>query len=63
VLFTRAATYAVLKQREKAFAALRSALANGYEPALARDDADLDSLRTSPEFRSLVGERPIRARH
>ena len=61
VLFTRAATYAVLNQRDKALAALQSALKNGYEPALARSDADLDNLRSSPEFKQLVGEEPKRA--
>ena len=55
VLYKRAAVYAILNQRERALEALRAAIAHGYEPALARDDEDLRSLRSSPEFKSLVG--------
>lgn len=55
VLFNRASTYAILRQPDKALTALRSALAHGYEPALARSDADLESLRSSPEFNRLLG--------
>jgi serine/threonine-protein kinase len=58
VLFSRAATYAILNRRDKALDALRSALQNGYEPALARSDDDLETLRSSREFRQLVGEEP-----
>ena len=42
VLYTRAATYAILNRRDKALEALRAAFQHGYEPALARNDADLE---------------------
>jgi eukaryotic-like serine/threonine-protein kinase len=56
VLFKRAAVYAVLNQRQRALDALRAAIENGYEPALARDDDDFTLLRSSAEFKSLVGK-------
>jgi tetratricopeptide (TPR) repeat protein len=55
VLYKRAAVYAILKQRQRALDALRAAIRQGYEPALARVDEDLSSLRSSAEFKSLVG--------
>ena len=55
VLYKRAAVYAILKQRQRALDALRAAIEHGYEPALARADDDLSSLRSSPQFKSLVG--------
>jgi hypothetical protein len=52
----------MLKQKARALDALRVAIAHGYEPALARDDDDLASLRSLPEFKTVVGAVAARGR-
>ena len=40
---------------ERALTLLEQALKNGYSPAIARRDLDLDGIRQLPRFHQLVG--------
>lgn len=55
--YNLACRYALLKQREKAFSALRKAVELGYRDiAFMQEDQDLDSIRKDPRFRKLMKE-------
>lgn len=55
--YNLACRYALLKQRDKAFTALRKAVELGYRDfAFMQGDHDLDSIRKDPRFRKLVKE-------
>lgn len=57
VWYNLGCTYALLKRAEDAFAALRKAIACGYDDfEYLLKDPDLSSLRDSPNFRRLLEE-------
>jgi tetratricopeptide (TPR) repeat protein len=61
--YGRAATYAGMKDTEKAFAALASAIQQGYnDPAALRADPNLASLHGDPRFEKLVEQAKRNAR-
>jgi len=60
VHYRSAVVYALSGAPERSLAALEAALRNGYSASEARDDDDLDSLRSLEGFQSLVGQRPRR---
>ncbi len=56
VLYRRAVVYAFAGQTEAAVRFLRSAIKEGFSPSEAALDDDLSSLRSRPDFRTLVAE-------
>ena len=60
--YNLACYWALAGDRERAIASLREALTIGFADALIKTDADLDALRGSPEFESIVEEVDERIR-
>jgi tetratricopeptide (TPR) repeat protein len=46
------------RDAEQAFGYLQKAIDNGFDPAYAWDDPDLQWLRDDPRFVEIVGEKP-----
>jgi Flp pilus assembly protein TadD len=51
VIYNQAAVYALAGKREAALKALKDALAHGASESVAREDDDLQSIRTQGEFK------------
>jgi tetratricopeptide (TPR) repeat protein len=58
VLYRKAVVHILAGETAEAMSALAAALKNGVSPSLARNDADLAPLRTLPEYKTLLPERP-----
>ena len=58
VVYKNAAIAALFNDRERALKLLEDAIARGVQPNQAREDDDLASLRTLPEFKRLTGAHP-----
>lgn len=54
VAVRNAEVYAILRQPSRAFRALRTALALGYDPAIARKNEELQSIHATPGFAELL---------
>jgi eukaryotic-like serine/threonine-protein kinase len=57
VQYRAAVAYAIAGRADEALDALEQALAHGFDPALARQDDDLQMLMIYPRFAELVGGR------
>jgi tetratricopeptide (TPR) repeat protein len=57
ILYRRAVVHAVLNQRAEAVEWLRQAIEQGYSPAMARKDPDLESIRKLPQVEALLRQQ------
>jgi tetratricopeptide (TPR) repeat protein len=60
ILYRSAVVAALAGEHDRALAAFKDALAQGYSAALADRDPDLQTLNTLPEFRALLPPRTPR---